>query len=39
MKKRNLIWDILYPSVFMLLAVFAVTIIVSVIAALITGEK
>ncbi len=39
MKKRNIIWDILYPSVFMLLAVFAVTIIVSVIAALITGEN
>ncbi len=37
MKKRKMLWDIVYPSVYMLLAVFAVTIVVSVIAGLITG--
>ena len=38
MKKRKMIWDVLYPTVFMLLAVLAVTMAVSVIAGLFTGN-
>lgn len=38
MKKRKIVWDVLYPTVFMLLAVIAVTMAVSVIAGLVTGN-
>ena len=38
MKKRKILWDVLYPTVFMLLAVIAVTLAVAVIAGLVTGN-
>ncbi|MBR2189205.1 MAG: CPBP family intramembrane metalloprotease [Eubacterium sp.] len=39
MKKREKIWDVLYPFIWMMLAVIAATIVASVIAALVTGVR